>query len=61
MLKLRQRQRFYGAPKDGERGGWYTEWQIVDGRKVLHRNEIKEWAVKWASERFPETTLEEVA
>ena len=57
MLTLRQRRRFYGRPKAGERGGWFLEWQILDGRKILHRNEVKEWAMKWAAEHYPERPL----
>ncbi len=42
---LRFRRRTNASPKEGRRQAW-EEWQVVDGRKVIGRYDLRSQALK---------------
>jgi len=42
--KIRERRRVCASPKDGMCGEW-TEYQVVDGQRIVSRHDIKEQAL----------------
>ena len=45
-LKIRERERVQASPPPGHRQSW-TEWQVVQGRKVISRHDFKEQAERF--------------
>ena len=43
--RLRFRERHNGSPKEGMRQEW-DEWQVVEGRKVIGRYDLRSQALK---------------
>lgn len=43
-LRVVEKQRRYASPREGERQAW-TEWQVLDGRKVLSRHDTERQAI----------------
>jgi hypothetical protein len=42
--KIRERRRVCASPKDGMSSEW-TEYQVVDGHRIVSRHDIKEQAL----------------
>jgi len=55
MLKIRVRDRVQASPPPGMRQGW-TEYQVVDGRKVVGKFDTREQAKR----AFPDATEQEI-
>lgn len=47
-LRVVEKQRRLASPRDGERQSW-TEWQVLDGRKVLSRHDTQRQAIAAAA------------
>lgn len=45
MLQVRRRERVESSPKAGLDQAW-TEWQVVDGRRVISRHGTEAEAIK---------------
>lgn len=45
-LTIRYRERVQASPKEGLRQSW-TEYQVVEGRRVLSRHDSEEQAKAW--------------
>ena len=45
-LTIRYRERICSSPKPGFRQSWH-EHQVVDGRKILARFDLREQAERW--------------
>lgn len=55
-LTIRSRERRQASLREGLRQAW-TEWQVVDGRRVVSRHDFEHQAIAWRernAERFPE-------
>jgi len=48
-LKIRERHRINASPKEGLRQAW-TEYQVVQGRRVLSRHDLREQAEAWIAD-----------
>jgi hypothetical protein len=46
VFKIRHRERICSSPKAGLRQSW-DEWQVVEGRKVVGRFDLREQAERW--------------
>lgn len=54
MMKIRERYRINASPKGGadvHRQAW-TEYQVVEGRRVLSRHDLPEQASRWIAKEI---------
>lgn len=56
MLKIRIQNRRQASPPAGMRAEW-TEYQVMEGRKILSRHDFQEQAVKWIEKNRPGETF----
>lgn len=47
-LRIRRRERINASPKEGLRQAW-TEYQVLDGRRIVSRHDTEEQARAWAA------------
>ena len=45
-LKIRLRDRVQSSPREGLSQAW-SEWQVVDGNKVISRHDFEHQAIAW--------------
>jgi hypothetical protein len=49
-FRIRRREMRKASPKEGMRNKW-TEYQVLDGRRVVSRHDTEEQARKWLARR----------
>ena len=51
-LTIRDRERRLASPPAGTRQAW-VEWQVLDGRRVVSRHDVRSQAEAWRDQHAP--------